>query len=245
LAEQAIAVLQRDKRRENAGVQRLVKASLDEHYRQYLRIEHKFDDPEDGPPFSPSPETDRHPAAAGSRYYVYASSAELRERLLVHDDKEMQAELVATGEAIDGIITEIEAEKQGRVTRVYWTVESDGTLPLRLREGQSLCLIGCDRRHVEILDIDQPDQKTNRFELEVTKGKTLEEKGLLRAEDKRLVGRRVLLVEPPMDGISRRKSAAIWRQDGPGHWITHAPPKGPGADLPDDVAENLAEITRR
>jgi hypothetical protein len=245
LAEQAIEVLHRDKRRENAGVQRLVKASLDEHFRQYLRIEHKFDDPEDGPPFSPSPETDRHPAAAGSRYYVYASSAELRERLLVHDDKEMQVELVANGEAIDGTVIDIAVEKEGRKTRVYWTVDSDGTLPLRLREGQSLCPIGCDRRLVEILDIDQPDQKTNRFELEVTKGKTLEDKGLLRADDRRLINRRVLLVEPPMDGISRRKSAAIWRQDGPGHWITHAPPKGPGADLPDDVAENLAEITRR
>lgn len=245
LTESAIEVLQRDKRRENAGVQRLVKASLDEHYRQYLRIEHKFDDPEDGPPFSPSPETDRHPAAAGSRYYVYASSAELRDRLLVHDDREMQAELVAKGEAIDGAITNIEVSKEGRKTRVYWTVESDGTLPLRLREGQSLCLIGCDRRHVEILDIDQPDQKTNRFEFEVTKGKTLEEKGLLRADDRRLIQRRVILVEPPMDGISRRKSAAIWKKDGPGHWITHSPAKGPGSDLPDDVAENLTEITRR
>jgi hypothetical protein len=157
----------------------------------------------------------------------------------------MQAELIANGEAIDGIITDIEVVQEGRRTHVYWTVESDGTLPLRLREGQSLCLIGCDRRHLEILDVDQPDQKTNRFEFEVVKGKTLEDKGLLRADDRRLIRRRVILVEPPMDGISRRKSAAIWRKDGPGHWITHATAKGPGADLPEDVAENLAEITRR
>ena len=134
---------------------------------------------------------------------------------------------------------------QGKKTRVYWTVEADGTLPLRLREGQTLCLIGCDRRHVQILDIAHPDAKTNRFELEVVKGKTLAEPGLLRGDDPRLKGERVVLVEPPMDGISRRKSAAIWKDDGPGSWITHAIPKGRGMDLPDDVAEDLTEISRR
>lgn len=245
LTESAIEAIQGDRRRENAGVARLMKASQDEHFKQYLRIEQKFEDAEDGPPFTPSPETDRHPAAAGSRYYVYASSEELRDRLLVHDDREMQAELVASGEAIAGVIEGIEVEKDGRKTRVYWTVESDGTLPLRLREGQTLCLIECDRRQVEILDIVQADAQTNRFELEVVKGKTLEEPGLPRADDKRLRGRSVTLVSPPMDGISRRKSAAIWNADGPGSWLTHAVPKGKGMDLPDDVSEDLAEIARR
>jgi hypothetical protein len=245
LTESAFQTLGQDRRRENAGVVRLMKASRDEHFRQYLRIEQKFEDAEDGPPFTPSPETDRHPAAAGSRYYVCASSAELRDRLLVHDDREMQAELVAGGEGIAGVIVDIDVAKDGKKTRVYWTVEGDGTLPLRLREGQSLCLIGCDRRQVEILDITQPDSLTNRFEFEVVKGKTLEEPGLLRADDKRLKGKRVILVPPPMDGISRRKSAAIWKADGPGSWLTHAVPKGKGMDLPDDVAENLSEIAPR
>ena len=243
---QAIQVLERDRRRENLGVSRLVKASQDEHYRQYLRIERKFDDDEDGPPFTPSPETDRHPAAAGSRYYVYSSSDELRDRLLVHDDREMQAELIASGEAIDGKIVGVSTQKGGRVTRVFWIVESDGRLPLRLREGSVLCPIGCDRRSVEILDMDQPSQDTNQFELEVTKGKTLHEPPhLKRADDPRLKGARVVLVPPTMDGISRRKSMAMWKRDVPGGWLTHAVPKGKGSDLPPDVAEDLAEITRR
>src|SRR5207247_4666975 len=92
LTEEAIEALAADRRRENLGVRRLINYSRDEHFRQYLRIEQKFDDAEDGPPFTPSPETDRHPAAAGSRYYVWSSSEELRDRLLMHDDCEMQAE---------------------------------------------------------------------------------------------------------------------------------------------------------
>ena len=245
LTEAAIDAIASDRRRENAGVSKLMKASQDEHYKQYLRIEHKFEDPDDGPPFTPSPETDRHPAAAGSRYYVCASSEELRDRLLVHDDWEMQAEQVASGEAIDGVITNVDVQKNGRATRVYWTVESDGTLPLRLREGATLCVVGCDRRHVEILEIVQKDAKTNQFECEVTKGKTLEEPGLLRGDSQRLVGKQVILVQPPMDGISRRKSAAIWKANGPGSWLTHAVPKGKGMDLPDDVVEDLGEIAGR
>ena len=200
---------------------------------------------EDGPPFTPSPETDRHPAAAGSRYYVYSSSAELRDRLLVHDDREMQAEFIAQGEALACTIADIETEKDGRRTRVFWTVESDGTLPLRLREGQSLCLIGCDRLVIEILDIAQPDKKTNRFELEVVKGKTLDEPGHPPADSPKWKRKSIVLVAPPMDGIARRKSQAIWKTDGPGGWLTHAVPKGRGMDLPDDIAEDLAEITKR
>jgi hypothetical protein len=245
LTESAIEAIRDDRRRENTGVARLLKASQEEHFKQYLRIEQKFEDAEDGPPFTPSPETDRHPAAAGSRYYVCASSAELRDRLLVHDDREMQAELVADGEAIAGVISRIESEKEGKKTRVYWTVESDGRLPLRLREGQTLCVIGCDRRHLEILDITQPDSLTNRFELEIVKGKTLEGDGLLKGDDKRLKGMEVTLVLPPMDGISRRKSAAIWNDEGPGSWLTHAIPKGKGMDLPEEIADELAEISRR
>jgi hypothetical protein len=246
LTEAAVTALRDDKRRENRGVARLVRASQDEHFRQYLRIEQKFEDSEDGPPFTPSPETDRHPAAAGARYYVCASSEELRDRLLVHDDREMQAELIASGEALAGMIAAIEVERDGRKSRVFWTLQSDGTLPLRLREGQTLCEIGCDRRHIEILEITQVDAATNRFEVEVTKGKTLEEPPhLRRADDPRLRGSSVIFVAPPMDGISRRKSAAIWNADGPGAWLTHALPKGRGMELPDDVAEDLSEITAR
>lgn len=245
LTEAAVDAFGEDKRRENLGVVALVNASKKEHYFQYLRIEQKVDDAEDGPAFSPSPETDWHPAAAGARYYVYASSAELRDRLLVHDDEEMQAELIASGEAIRGEITDVTEVKVGRATHVYWTVETDGTLPLRLRDGATLCPIGCMSQRVQILDIERPDAKTNRFHLQVTAIVRKPGFGDRLAGDRRLCGEEVTLVPPPMDGIQRRKSQAIWGAEGPGAWLTHAVPKGRGNKLPDDVADDPSENKAR
>jgi hypothetical protein len=242
LTEEAVRAVQSDKRRENRGLQRLIAASLDEHYRQYLRLERNLEDSEDGPPFFPSPETDRHPAAAGSRYYVAQSSAELRDFMLVQDDKELLTELVADGNAIDGTITKIACTKDGKKRTVLWTVESDGKRPLRLREGSTLSEVGFDKRQSELLDISQDADGPYRFELRVKAYHTKPDSYGCTAEDQRLVGRRVHFVKATMDGIARRKSQAIWQGDGPGAWVTHAMPKNLAMDLPDEVGEDLAQI---
>jgi len=246
LTDSAITALEHDRRRENYGVKRLIKASQDEYYRQYLRIEHKFEDIEDGPPFTPSPETDRHPAAAGSRYYVHLSSDELQNQLLVHDDPEMQAELIATGKALDGEIVDVSTRTEGRKEHVFWKIHTNGHLPLRLREGALLCPVGNERRQGEILQIDQLNAQTNRFVLQIIKGKTLHEPPkLIRANDRALLGSRVILVPPPMDGIARRKSRSIWNRKVPGSWLTHSTPRGPNTSLPDAISEDFNEIKSR
>ena len=60
-------------------------------------------------------------------------------RVLLVDDvqflthrREMQAELVARGEAIAGTITAVRDEGTGKRSVPVWTVESEGELPLRL-----------------------------------------------------------------------------------------------------------------
>src|SRR6185295_10380000 len=164
----AIEVLYADKRRENLGVTQLMDASMEEHRLQFRRIEAKIADREDGPAFRPSPETDRHPSAAGSRYYVQEASQELRDLLLVHDDREMQAELVARGEAIAGIIKEVRDEGTGKKLIPVWIVESDGELPLRLRENSSVCVVGLRNRELRLRHIERTQQMRYRFELEVT-----------------------------------------------------------------------------
>jgi hypothetical protein len=242
LTEEAIRAIQLDKRRENRGLLRLIAASVDEHNRQYLRLERKLGDSEDGPPFFPSPETDRHPAAAGSRYYVAQSSAELRDFMLVQDDKELLADLVADGEAIVGRITKVTCTKEGRKLTVLWTVESDGKRPLRLREGSTLSEVGFEKRRAELLEISRPSEDTYRFALHVTEHHTKPDSRGCTAGDRRLVGRKISLVKATMDGIARRKSQAIWKADGPGAWITHAIPKNLAMDLPDEVTEDLDQI---
>jgi hypothetical protein len=245
LAEQAIAALRADRRRENLGLGVLVKASLDEHRLQYRRIEREIDDREDGPAFRPSPETDRHPSAAGSRFYVHAASQELRDQLLIHDDRELQAELVASRAAIAGTIIDVRDEGQGKKTIPVWTVESNGELPLRLREDSILCVVGLRDRHVRIRRIERTEDMRYRFELVVTKlvtGPRDNDGSVLPATSPKLKRRRVVLVKPSMDQIARRRSFLIWKRDVPGAWLTHRVPKVLAADLPEEVAEDLSAL---
>ncbi|HPW20030.1 MAG TPA: hypothetical protein PLE61_04370 [Vicinamibacterales bacterium] len=248
LTERAIAVLHADKRRENRYLDDLMEASLDEHRRQFRRIERQVDDAEDGPAFRPSPETDRHPSAAASRYYVSEASEELRDHLLVHDDRELQAELVAAGEAIAGRIVEVRDEGEGRKTIPVWVVESNGALPLRLREDSALCVVGLPGRELRIRNIERTPDLRYRFELQVTKllhGPHDNDGSVLPAASPRLKRRTVVLVKPSMHQIGRRRSFLVWKRDVPGAWLTHRVPKVPEVDLPKEIGEDLTAITVR
>ena len=247
LTADAIEVMRRDPRRENQYLHKLVDESMKEHVLQYRRIEAKKDDAEDGPAFTPSPETDRYPAAAGSRYYIQQASEEFRELLLIHDDRELQAGVIAAGEGIAGTIVDVWDEGEGRRKRPIWLVETDSDLPLRLREDAEVCVVGLRDRKLRILEI-APRQPSGRvFKLEVTalKNEPRGNTGSVRpATDPRLKRTRVVLVKTSMDQISRRKSGMIWKKDVPGAWLTHNVPNVIGADLPEEVAEDLTEIDR-
>ncbi len=245
LTEAAIATLRADRRKENAELPKFVEESMREHRLQYRRVEQNRDDAEDGPAFTPSPETDRYPAAAASRFYVHEASEDHFDRLLVHDDRELQARLVATGEAIAGTIVDVRNERQGRRTVPVWVVESQGDLPLRLREDTNVCVVGLPSRRLRIRTIEQRSRGGYRFELQVTALVTVPRtraSGVLPATDPRLKRRGVVLVKPSMDQISRRKSQLIWNKDVPGGWLTHALPEVRAARLPAGVAEDLREL---
>ncbi len=240
LTERAYDIIHVDKRRENAGLAELVKFSMDEHRLQFRRIEVQAADKEDGPAFRPSPETDRYPPAAGSRFYVQEASEERRDLLLVHDDRELQAEMVARGEAIAGTIVDVRDDGTGRKSLPVWTLESDGELPMRLRESSSVCVVGLSGRRLRIRQIERSPQMVYRIELEVTSLKKVVEKPKApAANSKELIGDRVILVKPSMDQIARRRSFLIWKKDHPGAWLTHRVPRVVGADLPKEIAEDL------
>ena len=248
LAVAALGVLRKDRRRENLGLALLEQQSMAEHRLQYRRLERKKDDADDGPAFVPSPETDRHPSAAASRYYVHEASQDLRDTLLVHDDRELQAELVATGQAIAGTIIDVWDEGERRKTCPVWVVESTAELPLRLREDSELCVVGLRDRRVRIRSIEKTPALRYRFELEVVGLPTVprgNDGSVLPANDPRHKRRKVVLVKPSMDQIARRKSGMIWNRDVPGAWLTHSVRRVLEADLPEEVAEDLTNIDRR
>ena len=245
LTERAYQLVHADRRRENAGLTQLLDLSMEEHRLQFRRIEADAADAQDGPAFRPSPETDRHPSAAGSRFYVQEASQELRDLLLVHDDREIQAEFVARGEAIAGTIVGVRDEGTGRKSIPVWTVESDGELPMRLRERSCVCVVGLRGRELRIRAIERSPQMLYRIELEVTKlKKEVDSPKSPAANNNKLIGERVMLVKPSMDQIARRRSFLIWKRDVPGAWLTHRVPNGRDAELPGEVAEDLTAITR-
>jgi hypothetical protein len=245
LTEEAIEILRADRRRENNGMQVLERESMNEHRLQYRRLERNQDDAEDGPAFTPSPETDRYPAAAASRFYVHEASQEQLDTLLVHDDRELQAQLVASGEAIAGTIIDVSDEGKGRKTRPIWVVESRGELPIRVREDSELCVVGLPARRVRVREITKTADQRYQFELAVTGLPTVprgNDGSVLPAASPKLKRRKVVLVKPSMDQIARRKSGMIWKRDVPGAWLTHDVPKVLEAHLPRGVGENLGEI---
>ena len=146
LVDHTIDYLRADKRRVNRGVSELEKASNQELWYQYLRMERRSDDGDDDPVFVASPETDRYPAAASSRYFVHEASEELRVAALIHDDPELQDEAIADGEAIRGEIIAVRDEEPGRRTVPVWTIEAPDVAPLRIREGSWLCVAGLPQR---------------------------------------------------------------------------------------------------
>ena len=247
LVEQAIQVLRTDDRMVNPGVSELCAISASEHWYQYVRLELARNDQEDGPAFTPSPETDRYPAAAASRFLVHEDSEELRLGMLIHYDAEVRAEAVSQGDAIEGTITEVHDEGPGKKTIPVWTIEGAGNGPLRLREGSRTCVVGIPKRTGSIRRIDQLPDGRRRYEVVITNwllDKRLPGRRVIpHAASDSLVGEEVSLFADVASGLSRVKSKRLWDRTGPGAWLTHQVPRGPRADLPEDVGENINAIT--
>jgi hypothetical protein len=242
LVERAIAVIRADKRRVNAGVDDLEKASNQELWYQFLRMERSSDAEDDGPAFVASPETDRYPAAASSRYFVHEASEELRLAALIHDDPELQEEAIAEGEAVRGKIIAVRDEDPGRKLVAVWTIEAPDVAPLRVREGTWLCVAGLPQRTVTVRRIDPAGEGTLHIEVEVIGLKTKPRDGrsaVLASDDPRLKGKEVTLVPSSTEGMLRRKSQKIWSRETPGAWLTHSKPGGPRAELPVEAAEDV------
>jgi hypothetical protein len=239
LTEKTIGVLRSDPRRINSGVETLVREGLKEQWYQHTRIELKVADDQDGPAFVTSPETDRYPAAAGSRYQVYLSSDELRESELLHDDLEMQAEAIATGDAFRGEVVDVYDVGQGRKSEPVWVIEDPLGGQLRLREGSWVCVAGMPKRVGVVERIDERSDGSREFEVWITEWKTKPDK----ANDPSIhKGKTIVMVGSSAHQINRLKSQRIWSANTPGSWLTHARPQGPRTIIESDLAEPLDEI---
>ena len=245
LVEKAMATVAADRRPVNGGVQQLAAESVRELYFQYLRIEEKKESEFDGPVWVPSPETDKHSAAAASRYFVHSASADFHAAVLLHDDEELQEEVIAAGDGIRGTITKVEDVSETRSTRPIWTIRAKLEGPLRIREDSELCVGGLPSRVVRVEHIEQVSTDTVELLVEVTGLKT-EPRGntnpaILHATDTRLRSQKVILLPVNRSEISRLKNKRIWKSDQPGSWLTHAAPAG-GVEEPVVVERELRSL---
>ncbi|MBX7168117.1 MAG: hypothetical protein K1X74_17410 [Pirellulales bacterium] len=221
--------LRSDPRAVNQGVATLVRATVQEQWLQYTRLELNRDDELDGPAFFPAAETDRHPAAAASRYLVHQAAAELVEGLLVHDDAELLAEAIAAGDAFQGNIRAAHEASDGRSTRPVWTIQDAANRQLRLRIESRVSVVGFPERHGVITGIRPAGDGTLLIDVELKGRKTDRQPGpglhaFAPTDARSLVGRSVAFVTRAADEISRTKSRRVWQQQGPGAWLTHAVP---------------------
>jgi len=216
LAQDTIDLMEKDGRRVNAGTETLAETSQSEHWYQYLRLELAIEDPEDGEPFIPHPETDHHPSAAAARYRMSETFDELRHAVLVRDDDEMLDETIAEGDAFRGVVRSVIEEQAGRARTPVWKVETDSAGPLRLRKGSSVELLtdGIGRK-ANIRNVTDSGKGHRLIELEFG----LRKKG---AEDPKYKGRKVVFIAGSDPFLSRKRSQAVWKSDGPGCWLTHS-----------------------
>ena len=167
----------------------------------------------------PSPETDRSPAAAGSRYQVYLASATLPDALLLHDDLELQAEAIAAGDAFRGTIEAVWDEATGG-TRPVWRIRDP--LGAHATSGRScVCVVGLPKRTGGSGLDDRPTG------LGCSRSRSSVGRRSPTCRDQDHVGTTLTLVADSGAGISRVKSMRIWSTDGPGAWLTHQRPGGP------------------
>jgi hypothetical protein len=234
----AASFLMNDGQRENSGVQSLVGFSLDEHDKQYLRLEFELDDDEDGPAFVPSAETDRIPSAAASRYFVMQASESSRVAALIHDDVVLQNEAVVEGDAIRGKIIDVWDEGTGRTTTPVWSIEAEGAESIRLREGSKVCVAGLEGREGYIRNISW-NAAAATVEVEITGLKTNKSCGSAPAANdrRRLLNTKVLLLPVSFATFSRRKSWRAWTAKGPGDWLTRSRPSGWRVESTVDVSD--------
>ncbi len=248
LVERSIDHLRSRGPRQNAGVARLVDATLEEHWYQYLRMELRLNDSQDGVAFTPSPETDRSPAAAASRYLVQQASEEYHLSVLIHDDAELQKAALLSGDGIRGRCVDVRNVGTGRSMQALWTIDVPELAPLRVREGSKLCRVGAPKRELQVQSVKRKDARTVRVELLVVGAKRAyrEKDGRSHpvADSADYEGEEMTLVPVSMDQISRLKNKKIWGSGVPGAWITHARPAGPKTRLPQAAAgsdDNLFE----
>lgn len=239
----ALTVFKTDNRPPNPGLQKLITYGWKEHFYQYWRIEERLNDPDDGPAFVPSPETDRFPAAAASRYYAYQMADSIHSGELAHHDPDLQREFVASGEALAGQVTAVHEIRTERGSQTRWQLVLPPGSLVKAREGSDFCFAGLPGRQFDVLSMGRDDKGAPVVTVAVKDPRSLPER-MHPASERWWVGKEVVLLPRDFSGFNARKGQKVWKKDHPGSWLTHGKPTSPRSKLPEEVGEDMDDIIR-
>lgn len=237
----AYVILANDTRDENAGVRSLIENSLDRYVSQFQRLELRIQDPTEGPAFTPHPETDFHGSAAAAAYYKMSQAESAYIATLIHYDKELQAESLASGHSFLGKVKRIDNLGVGRSTRAIWTLEVEMTDLLRLREGESYAILGNPKSSFTVREVTL--LKENLLQIEGEWFSPRAGQLLAAANTKPLdsswINDRVMFVPINSSHFENMRSKAVWdAAHGIGAWLTHGRAPAPVVDnLIDDITQ--------
>ena len=223
LVRNVIQALRNDPRPVNPGVETLTKNSAESRLKEFIRREHRLLTGEQT--FVVSPETDR-PIPAAAEFFRLESAHEELASALLHYDRSLQDEAIATGDAFRGTIVEVRDEGEGRRKLPVWKLKSEGVGPLRIRERSTVCVAGLPNRTASVRKIEAPTDGARVFELEIT-GLTTRPRGpagrnVPLATDAGLIGEEVTMLSGGAGGFGHRKASRAWDKEVPGAWLTHA-----------------------
>lgn len=214
LTEQAIDVVLGDPRPVNRGVATLVQETLETQWWKYVRNEANAI-ARGTEPWVDSPEADFAPRGGAARYFEHEASADRMFAALVHDDRELEAEAIATGRAFRGTITEIRDEGTGRTTIPVIVVEDPTPGPVSLRVGDGVCIVGHQQRSGRIRSIDTTHGGGIALTVEITNRKTAQKTmpwpHSMHAADERWIGHAVTLIGTSFADMTEKKASKVRR----------------------------------
>lgn len=179
--------------------------------------------------FVPDAETDRSAAAAAASFFAHCHAAERGEVARRSGDRDRVAEAVLSGRALPGHIAKVEDLGIGRTTLPHWTVDTAAEFATRLREGSSVEIARMPGRVGKIRSLTVVGT-TRTLVVEIT-GRKTEGHGMRHAADPSHT-REPVVLSPGASDLSQQKSFRVWRDDGPGAWLTHGAPRPDEDDRP-------------
>lgn len=240
-AKEAMDLLASDSRPKNSGVPELVKDSLIRYFYDFQRLERQMSDPEYGPAYTPHPETEHHGTAAASRYFRLSAAEAKHLPSLIHDDLELFREALAEGRAVEGKVSEVAIDGEGRSADIYWKLRVFLSDEFRLRVGEYLSFRGSPGHYVSVEDLEFVDLDLAEVTVKFLGKKTLKIPGPISEPPKSDAWVRQDVVFVPRDSsdLDSRASTKVWKtRQGPGAWLTHSKSSlSPIPSVLDDAAQ--------